>query len=222
MESLTEGSFTVKGTLIFDIGLLKVVYSNEELKEVRMKKRFLVGVVFLSLVFSAISGYFSKALNYIYMARVSLQRGNSQKAVEYLNLALMEIKNNSPLVIKNVRLCYRINGFRDFLPRPGSTLRRGEPLLLYFEVDNFGVKERYGEYYINVSEDVRLVNEKGQAMFQRKNWTVVRKGFPSPNIPLYFQNKLTGIPPGRYKFEITINDNIKRTFAVKTYYFEVR
>ncbi len=185
-------------------------------------KKFLMGFVFSALVFSAFSGSFPKALNYINRAKASLQKGNSQKAVEYLNLAIMAIKNKAPLVIKNIHLCDRIGGFGNFVPKPENAISKGEPFLLYFEVDNFGVKERNGLYYIDMSEDARLMNEKGKVIFQRKDWTNLRGRFPSPSIPVYFQNRITGIPPGKYRFEITVNDRIKRTFVVKTYDFEVR
>ncbi len=178
--------------------------------------------LFWALVFSAFSGSYPRALNYINRARTSLQRGNPQKAVEYLNRAIMTIKNRSPLVIKNIHLCEKIVGFGNFVPKPENIIKRGEVFLLYFEVDNFGVREKDGLFYIDLSEDARLMDQEGKVIFQRKNWANLRGKFPSPSVPVYFNNRITGIPPGKYRFEITVNDGIKRTFVVRTYDFEVK
>ena len=184
-------------------------------------KKWLLGAVAIFFLASSVMAGNQKVLNLLSRAKNQILKGETAKAVRSLELAVMELRQQLPLKITNVHLCDSIRGYGDFSPKPTNSFKQGEPLLLYFEVENPGVRKVGNKYGISLSEDARLLNEKGKVLFERKNWTTLRGLFPTPSIPVYFQNRITGIPRGRYVFEITINDMVKRTFVVKKYEFTV-
>ncbi len=184
-------------------------------------KKWILGAGVIFFLASSIMAGNQKVLNLISRAKNQILKGETSKAVKSLELAVMQLKQQLPLKITNVHLCDSIRGYGDFSPKPSNSFKQGEPLLLYFEVENPGVRKVGNKYGISLSEDARLLNEKGKVLFERKNWTTLRGLFPTPSIPVYFQNQITGIPKGKYVFEITINDMVKKTFAVKKYEFIV-
>ncbi len=186
-----------------------------------MKKGFLLAGAVFVFAFMVFSGN-QRALRLISMAKSSLVKGDSAAAVRYMEEAIMVLKNGMPLRITNLHLCDRIRGFGDFVPKPSNSLNRGEALLIYFEVENPGVKKVGNKYAISLTEDARILTPKGKVLFERKNWTNLKGLFATPSIPVYFQNRITGIPKGKYIFEITINDLVKKTFTTKTYEFTVK
>ncbi len=157
----------------------------------------------------------------ILQGKRAFENGRPEEAVKALEEAIMEIRNSGRLGVKNLSLCKSIHGFQMFEAKTENVLRGGEPLLLYFEPVNYMVKKEKGRYFVWLTEDARLLNEKGKVLIGRKDWINFHNGFFSPVIPVYFTNSITHIPKGKYTFEITINDRLRSTFFTKVFKFSV-
>jgi len=190
-------------------------------KELVMKRKVLVVLALLigfGMLFPSGGG---KVTSLILQGKKAFDNGRPEAAVKALEEAIMEIRNSGKLGVKNIFLCKNIHGFQMLEAKAEDVLRGGEPLLLYFEPANYMVKKEKGRYFVWLTEDARLMNEKGKVLLERKDWTSLHNGFLSPVIPVYFTNRITNIPKGEYTFEITINDRLKSTFFTKVFKFSV-
>jgi hypothetical protein len=151
-----------------------------------------------------------------------LKQGDWNKTVDLLSEAIMLIKSNQDFHVREITLCSRVEGFRDYTSIGENTLKKGTPLLLYIEPGGYRVLKESGEYKIWLSEDAKITNEKGEVVFERNDWVNYKKGFPSPDIPFYITNRVTDIPAGTYTFTFTIKDHYKKTFLTETFEFVVQ
>lgn len=159
--------------------------------------------------------------NVIQMALDHLKKGEWDKTVDLLSEAIMLIKSNEDLHVREITLCSNIEGFRDYAKISGNTLKKGTPLLVYIEPAGYRILKESGEFKIWLSEDAKITNEKGEVVFERNNWVNYNKGFPNPDIPFYFTNRVTDIPEGIYTFTFTIKDHYKKAFLTETFEFVV-
>jgi hypothetical protein len=157
----------------------------------------------------------------IQMALDHLKQGDWEKTVDLLSEAIMLIKSNQDLRIREITLCSRINGFRDYTSIGGNTLKKGTPLLVYIEPAGYRILKESGEFKIWLSEDAKITNEKGEVVFERNDWVNYNKSFPNPDIPFYITNRVTDIPAGIYTFTFTIKDHYKKAFLTETFEFVV-
>jgi hypothetical protein len=149
------------------------------------------------------------------------KQGKNEEAIKALSAALMVLHNKRELVIKNIQLCDEIVGFGDYKKRASNKLKAGEPFMLYFEVEGYGVKRENNKYWFWLSEDAKLTNEKGEVMFQRDDFLSYNKSFKIPIFPFFMQNKIANLKPGKYKYEFTIKDHIKKAFVSSSIELEV-
>jgi hypothetical protein len=156
----------------------------------------------------------SKAVN-------ELTKGKSEKAIDLLSEAIFLIKNQEKLQIKQIILCGKIDGFRDYMRYTGYKLSRHLPLLLYIEPTGYQIKKERGKYKVWISEDAKITNERGNVILSKQNWINYKKTHGTPHIPFYITNRVTDIPPGNYTFECTIRDHYKKTSFTDVFLFEV-
>jgi hypothetical protein len=159
--------------------------------------------------------------NVIQMALDHLKQGDWDKTVDLLSEAIMLIKSNQDFHIREITLCSRIDGFRDYTRINGNTLKTGTPLLLYIEPGGYRILKESGEFKIWLSEDAKITNEKGEVILERNDWVNYNKSFPNPDIPFYITNRVTDIPAGIYTLSFTIKDHYKKEFLTETFEFVV-
>lgn len=186
-----------------------------------MKKLLILFLLFFMGSWSVAAGDRSRVIDLIVKAKKFYEKGNSFSALATLEEAIRELKNQGKLTIKNVFLCREIYGYQMIKKRDSKVLRAGEPLLVYLEPDYFMVEKRNGKYLVWLSEDARLINEKDKVLLEKKDWINLKQEFLSPIVPIFIQNRITGIPKGKYKLEITLNDKLKGAFASRVIEFSV-
>jgi hypothetical protein len=155
-------------------------------------------------------------------ARERYKAGAFPEAVALLLDAVSLIRRNIPLQIVKLSLCDEVAGYADFKAKAGLTLAAGEPLLLYFEVEGYNTLPDNGRYWLSLAEDARVVNQAGEAVFDQKNWVVLKQDYTSPVVPVYFTNRLTGMEKGKYTVAITVRDEYKKKATEKTLEFTVQ
>lgn len=150
-----------------------------------------------------------------------LKKGNTEQAITLLSEAIMMIQNSQEFHIRKILLCSRIQGYRDYKTKNSNILQAGEPFLLYIEPAGYQIVKEDNDYKIWILEDAKIVNEKGEAVFEKTDWVNYNKGFPNPNIPFYITNRVADIPVGKYKFIFTLKDQYKKTFLTESFEFKV-
>lgn len=185
-----------------------------------MKKYFTIILLF-SFIFSTglmandIERGIQSALNYY-------KKGNIKGTIDTLTVVLMNLQNQLKLSIKNLNLCFSIDGFGVYNKIGSFTLKKGQPLLLYLELEGFSVKKDGNKYWINISEDMKIEDSNGKIIFQKNNFITYNKYFMVPIIPFNLKNTVTAIPPGKYKYSFTIKDHNKNTTISNEFDFEVK
>lgn len=149
------------------------------------------------------------------------KQGKNEEAIKALSAALMVLHNKRELVIKNILLCDAIVGYGDYKKRASNKLKAGEPFMLYFEVEGYGVKRENDKFWFWLSEDAKLTNEKGEVMFQRDDFLSYNKSFNIPIFPFFMQNRIANLQPGKYKYDFTVKDHIKKAFVSASIELEV-
>jgi hypothetical protein len=179
-------------------------------------------VVVFSLTFLLIFPFLfsQEAENKILSALEELKKGNTEKVIELLSEAIMELTNKMDFQVKEIIICSEVRDYRDYSEMTGN-LKAGDTLLLYIEPEGYYVVKENGSYKIHVSEDVSIVNENGKSVFEKKDWIVYERSFPSPMIPFYITNSISDIPAGKYKYTLTLKDHYKKTFTTETFEFVV-
>ncbi len=150
------------------------------------------------------------------------QNGKTEECITSLAEAIMVMQNKKELKINKVELCTSVRGYGDYTTLGADTLKSGDPLFVYIEIEGFNVVKDQGKYWLWVSEDLTMTNEKGEVLVNKKDWMKEKKSYPFPVFPLYIPNKVTNIQAGKYKYEITIKDHLKKSFVVKAFEFEVK
>ena len=150
------------------------------------------------------------------------KKGNIKGTMDTLTVILMNLQNQLKLSIKNLNLCFSIDGFGVYNSVGSFTLKNGQPLLLYLELEGFSVKKDGNKYWINISEDIKIEDSNGKILFQKDNFITYNKYFMIPVIPFNLQNRVTSIPPGKYKYSLTIKDHNKNTSIFRDFEFEVK
>ena len=183
-----------------------------------MWKRIAIFSLAFLLVFPLL--FSQEVENKILNALDELKKGNTEKVIQLLSEAIMEITNKMDFQVKEIVVCSDVRDYRDYSEMTGN-LKAGETLLLYIEPEGYYVVKENGSYKIHVSEDVSIVDEEGESVFEKKDWIVYERSFPSPTIPFYITNRISDIPPGKYKYTLTLKDHYKKTFTTETFEFVV-
>lgn len=170
-------------------------------------------LIFHFLFSQEVENKISKALD-------ELKKGNTEKVIELLSEAIMELTNKMDFQVKEMIICSEVRGYRDYSVRTGN-LKVDDTLLLYIEPEGYYVVKENGSYKIHISEDVSIVDEKGESVFEKKDWIVYEGSFPTPIIPFYITNRISDIPEGKYKYTLTLKDHYKKAFTTETFQFVV-
>lgn len=145
------------------------------------------------------------------------QQGQKAEAHHHLLDALITVQNEMPLEISRVVFCKEINGFDDIVPLDSDEIPFGQQLLIYIEPSNVRItKQPGGKYLVRFSEDMKITNQDGQVMFDKKNWINFQQLSRMPGLYVFARNSFTDVPAGNYTFEISINDLLAEKSVTKT------
>ena len=145
-------------------------------------------------------------------ALAAYKQGDLPRTGALLNDVAMMLNNNREFKIREMRLCSAVNDFRDYTPLAAPLIKATEPLLAYIEPEGYRIIKQNDGYAIHLSEDIRIIDEKGGVVFEKNDWLTYQKSFPQAMIPFFITNRLTDIPAGKYKLEVTIKDHQRQAF----------
>jgi hypothetical protein len=146
---------------------------------------------------------------------------------EILNLKekIIEIQNKGDLGFRNFAFCSSIVGFGSFTPLSSSALDKNGELLVYYEPVNIFTSKKNGLYEIWYTQDMALLDEKGEVLQEWPNALDFHYTTKTPVMDLWAQNNITlggQVPVGKYRFKAVLKDKLSGRTAVNMTDFEVR
>lgn len=147
--------------------------------------------------------------------RVSLGRPNSERLLTSAVFLARRIESaaDPELVAEPF-----VMGHFKVVPRVDRRYRSGEPLIVYFEVYNFGLDGSTGEPDLKIDYQVRHRAGKSQAMTERVKGSTFRL---RDRVIVANALQLEDLGPGEYRLEITISDAILDHSATCSTTFEL-
>lgn len=118
-----------------------------------------------------------------------------------------------PFSVLNVRLLAAPPaGFGRYVTRVDNVFRQSEPMIIYMEPVGFKVRHdaKEGTYAYDLSADFNLVDAWGRVVGGRRDfWHAGGKSYQFPDrFPLDCTYSLSGLPPGDYRVETTLRDQL--------------
>ncbi|MBP1766492.1 MAG: hypothetical protein H6P98_607 [Candidatus Aminicenantes bacterium] len=138
---------------------------------------------------------------------------------------ILEIQNKGELGFRNFALCSTIIGFGSYVPLPSSAVDTSGQLLVYYEPVNVFTARKEGLYEIWYTQDMVLLDEKGETLQEWPNALDFHYTTRTPVMDLFAQNSLDlagQVPAGKYKFKAVLKDKLSGRTAVRIMDFEIR
>ena len=179
-----------------------------------MKKWLLICLVLLLGLAAPAAGAddFDQALG---AARQGLKQRDAAATLGGLRQAMAAAWGRLPFTAINVNLLAApLTSFGQYIPRVDNVYRPGEPLILYLEPVGFALRHdaEKGTWYFSISADFNLIDAWGHVVSGRRDFGRFEgetRHFPD-RFPLSFTYSLSGLPPGEFRLETTLRDQLKK------------
>lgn len=138
---------------------------------------------------------------------------------------IVEIQNKGELGFRNFAFCSTIIGFGSYVPLSSPVLAKDAELLVYYEPVNVFTAKKEGLYEIWYTQDMALLDEKGESLQEWPNALDFHYTTRTPIMDLWAQNNVTlggQVPAGKYKFKAVLKDKLSGRTATKVTDFEIR
>lgn len=167
--------------------------------------------------------FYSFCLVLLGISFVSADGEFTQDAVAGLKEKIVELQNRGELKIDNLTACSKISGFGSYVALPENKLKNGERFLVYLEPVNYFTRKSDLRYEINISEDMLVLNEKGDILWGKEDAVVYNYTSRAPVLDLFITNAidLKGLPVGKYAFRAIVKDKLKGKSTNQSIFFEV-
>lgn len=152
------------------------------------------------------------------------QARDYDQEIENLKREIISLQNEAPLGIRKFIPCSRIFHYGSYTPINKIELQGSGEFLIYMEPKNFFTKENDGQYETWLTEDMQVLDESGNVIFNKKDALNIHLISKSPLFDIFFQNSMNveGLPPGKYKFKAILYDQLKNQSASAEIEFSVK
>ncbi len=136
---------------------------------------------------------------------------------------IIELQNKGLLGIKNFLPCSQISTLGSYTPLTEAKFKQNETLYVYFEPVNFTTSKTHGIYEIWLTEDILILNDKGETLMEKPGIMENHYTSASPILDIYFNNhvEFDSVPAGKYIFKVILYDKLKNTSVSESLPFEV-
>lgn len=139
---------------------------------------------------------------------------------------IIEIQNKGQLGFQGLTFCSKILGFGSYVPLKEPIIDKDGKLLVYYEPRNVYTNKRDDLYEIWYTQDLALLNEKGEVLQEWNGFLDFHYMSKKPVLDMFAQNSLnlqgSGLPPGKYKVGLTLNDKLRGASVTHVAEFQVR
>lgn len=136
---------------------------------------------------------------------------------------IIELQNKGKLGIKDFLPCSKISTLGSYTALAETKFKQNEPLYVYFEPVNFSTSKTDAKYEIWLSEDILILNEKGETLMEKPGIMENHYTSASPILDIYFNNhvEFDDVPAGKYIFKVILHDKLKNASVSESLAFEV-
>ncbi len=151
-------------------------------------------------------------------------QAQDQEAILKLKNQIIDLQNRGSLGFKDFTLCSKIMGFGSFVPLDQPQVSQGAELQVYYEPLNVFTNRRQGQYELYYTQDIVLLSEQGETLYEAKELLSFHYISRSPVFDLYATNSLNlgSLPPGKYTYKAVLRDKLKETTAEFSLPFSIR
>jgi hypothetical protein len=145
------------------------------------------------------------------------------EAVLKLKNQIIDLQNKGTLAFKDFTLCSNVLGFGSYVPVEGPLVPRGGELLLYYEPVNVFTNRVKGQYEIWYTQDLALLSEQGEVLYDQKELLSFHYVSRSPVFDLYATNTLNlgDLPQGSYTLKAVLRDKQRQKTAEYALPFQI-
>lgn len=146
-----------------------------------------------------------------------------QDAVPKLKNQIIDLQNRGALGFREFTLCSNILGYGSYVPLNKPQVPQGTALQIYYEPVNVFTNRNKGQYEVWYTQDIVLLTEKGQVLYEQAELLNFRYSSRSPVFDLYATNSLDlgSLGPGKYVYKAVLRDKLKGVTAEYTLPFAV-
>lgn len=136
---------------------------------------------------------------------------------------IIDLQNKGKFGIKNFLPCSQISTLGSYTKLSETRFKQNETLYVYFEPVNFFTSRTEGKYEIWLTEDIMILNEKGETLTEKPGIMENHYTSDSPILDIYFNNhvEFDSVPAGRYIFKVILYDKLNNTSTSESLPFEV-
>ena len=153
---------------------------------------------------------FKKAIVTIADAMNTRGRDPSARTAE-IRLAVLELEDRAPLGIINLRVCRKVLDFGSFEPIEPSSLKAGQPVILYCELTGLHYRNSGPGFVSRLSSRIELIDPRSGGKVWEQALGEVEDQCRSRRRDNYwnFRIKLPQrVPPGDYRLRLTQTDMV--------------
>lgn len=133
---------------------------------------------------------------------------DARESVSSLKERIIDVQNASPPGFRRLELSSEPPSYGRYEPVPSSEVPESSAVFLYIEPDNPYTIRDGGRYYVEFVQDLMLVDATGSVLIDAPDLVEFFYESMSPLLDIYAQNRinLEGLPPGKYRFIVTLHD----------------
>ena len=144
------------------------------------------------------------------IAAVAMSTLGAEESVASLKERIIDLQNASPLGFRDLALSSVEPAYGWYVPIASSSVVEGSVVYLYIEPDNLFTVRENGRYYVEFVQDLVLVDDAGSVYIDAPNLVEFYHESVSPVVDIYADNRidLQNLPPGEYRFIVTLRDRM--------------
>jgi hypothetical protein len=133
-------------------------------------------------------------------------QGKNIETVETLRKAILSIWDDVPLTVRNIKL---ISEPDNYALKKNNIYQKGEPIYITSQIYGHKMKIVGDSYHINITTDFLLLDKNGKVLAGQEGAYTFDHISPIPkfDFSLDLTYTFSGLTPGTYKIQTTVNDN---------------
>lgn len=158
-------------------------------------------------------------------AEINYRGGRPIDAITEIREAMLELYNESPLVLNNVTwISSPPTGYGQYDPKISGVFDPAQPLLLYMEPVGYTIKKSGSFYSFGFKADLKVTAVEGGYEGGLRNFAEehVDSRSLTTEYSIFYTFNFKELPPGEYNLEVTVHDENSNKKAVAKVTFRKR
>jgi len=139
--------------------------------------------------------------------------------------AVIALEDRAPLEITEIQLCRKVHGYGDFETLSLDSIRPGQPVILYWEVNGLRHEAVDSGYRTRLAAQVEIVPQAGGAPVLSQTLSPVEDRCRKRRRDYYVNSRVdfpANLPTGTYELHLTQTDTIAGRSSSRTLVFSVK